>query len=117
MPYIDDRNGKPIDNPESQTWYHGSPIMLEVLATGSSITRNKELAIAFSHKPSQLGVSDDGIIHHNGEYNGYLYEIAELVSLEDIYIHPDILIVNPNDSWEWLTKRPFRLKLIQETIL
>jgi len=117
MPYIDDRKGKPIDDPESQTWYHGSPILLEVLATGSSITRNKELAIAFSHKPSQLGVSDDGIIHHNGEQNGYLYEIAELVSLEHIYVHPDIIIVNPNDPWEWLTKRPFQLKLTQETIL
>jgi len=117
MPYIDDGKGKPIDDPESQTWYHGSPILLEILATGSSITRNKELAIAFSHKPSQLGVSDDGIIHHNGEFNGYLYEIAELVSLEDIYIHPDIIIVNPHDHWEWLTKRPFQLKLIQETIV
>ena len=117
MPYIDDGKGKPLDDPESQIWYHGSPLLLEVLAIGSSITRNRELAIAFSHKPSQLGVSDDGIISHNGKQNGYLYEVADSVSLEDIYVHPDILIVNPNDSWEWLTKRPFRLKLIQETIL
>jgi len=117
MPYIDDGKGKPIDEPESQIWYHGSPLLLEMLATGSSITRNRGLAIAFSHKPSQLGVSNDGTIHHNGEQNGYLYEIAELVSLEDIYVHPDINIVNPNDPWEWLTKRPFRLKLIQEMIL
>jgi hypothetical protein len=120
MPYIDDGKGKPLDDPESQLWYHGSPLLLEILAIGSSITRNKELAIAFSHKPSRLEASGNGkilTIHHNGEQNGYLYEIAELVSLEDIYVHPDINIVNPNDPWEWLTKRPFRLKLIQEMIL
>ena len=117
MPYIND--GKvTLDDPESQVWYHGSPLLLEILATGSSITRNRELAIAFSHKPSQIWITDeDEMIHHNGEQNGYLYEVAELVSLEDIYVHPDILIVNPNDPWEWLTKKPFRLKLIQETIL
>ena len=120
--YISDGNGndKPLDDPESQLWYHGSPLLLEILAIGSSITRNKELAIAFSHKPSRLEASGNGkilTIHHDGKQNGYLYEIDEPVSMEDIYIHPHISIVNPNDKWEWLTKRPFRLKLIQETIL
>ena len=116
MPYIDDGKGKPIDEPESQIWYHGSPLLIEILATGSSITRNRELAIAFSHKPSQLGVADDGTIDHDGKQNGYLYEVAEPVSLEDIYVHPKINEISPNDLWEWLTKRPFQLKLIQETI-
>jgi len=116
MPYITDGKGKPLDNAESQSWYHGSPFLLEILASGSSITRNRELAVAFSHKPSNLGVSDDGRISHNGKQNGYLYEIAESVSSEDIYVHPDITALDPNDPWEWLTKRPFQLKLIQKTI-
>jgi len=115
--YIDDGTGGTLDDPESQIWYHGSPLLLEILATGSSITRNRELAIAFSHKPSQLGVADDGTIHHNGKQNGYLYEIAEPVSLGDIYVHPSINDISPNDPWEWLTKRQFKLKLIQETIV
>jgi hypothetical protein len=116
MPFINDGKGKPIDNSESQIWYHGSPLFLEMLAAGSSITRNRELAIAFSHKPTQLGVSDDGKISHNGKENGYLYEIAKYVSLEDIFVHPDVASISPNDQWEWVTKRPFRLNLIQETI-
>jgi len=117
---IKDGDGKLIDNPESQTWYHGSPLLLEILATGSSITRNREIAIAFSHKPTRLEVSSDGTnqtIQHNGKQNGYLYEIDEIVSLDDIYIHPKVNEISPDDPWEWLIKRPFRLRLIQETIL
>jgi len=114
--FITDGKGKPLDDAESQSWYHGSPLPLEVLATGSSITRNRGLAIAFSHKPTLLEVSDDGEISHDGEQNGYLYEVAEPVSLEEIYVHPKVKAVAPNAPWEWLTKRAFRLKLIQETI-
>jgi hypothetical protein len=113
--FITDGKGKPLDDAEGQSWYHGSPLLLEILATGSSITRNRELAVAFSHKPTQLGVADDGTISHNGKQNGYLYEIAEPVSLEDIHVHPKVKAIAPNDPWEWLTKRPFRLRLIQET--
>jgi hypothetical protein len=114
--FITDGKGKPIDNAQSQSWYHGSPVLLEVLATGGSITRNRGLAIAFSHKPTQIGVSDDGTISHNGKQNGYLYEIAEPVSWEDIHPHPKVKAIAPDDLWEWLTTRPFRLKLIQKTI-
>jgi len=118
--YTKDGDGKLIDNPESRKWYHGSPLRLEVLVEGSSVTRNREIAIAFSHRPKRLGVSSDGtnqVIQHNGKENGYLYEIDEIVSLEDIYVHPKINEISPEDPWEWLTKRPFRLKLIQETVI
>jgi hypothetical protein len=117
MVFITDGKGKPLDNPEAQKWYHGSPLLLEVLDAGSSITRNRELAIAFSHKPTQLGVADDGTISHNGKQNGYLYEIAELLALEDIRPHEACVKFSPNDLWEWITKRPLRLKLIQKTIV
>ena len=33
-------------------WYHGSPLVLEVLATDSTITRNRDLARVFSHRPT-----------------------------------------------------------------
>ena len=114
--YITDGKGKPLDDAEGKTWYHGSPLLLEALATGSSITRNRDLAIAFSHKPTRLGVSDDGVISHNGKQSGYLYRVAELVSPEDIHVHPTVKAVTPDDPWEWLTNRQFRLELIQETI-
>lgn len=114
-PYVNDGKGKKVDNPESNVWYHGSPLPLEMLAVGSSITRNLELAIAFSHKPSRLSVDNDGVIHHDGKENGYLYEIDEIVSSEDIYVHPEVNEVSPDDPWEWLTKKAFRLKLIKET--
>ena len=117
MVFTADGKGKTLDDPESEIWYHGSSLLLDVLAAGSSITRNRELAIAFSHKPTELGVSDNGEISHNGEENGYLYEVAEPVALEDIYVHPSVEATIPDDPWEWLTKRAFKLKLVQQTIV
>ena len=115
MPFTTDGKGKPIDDPDSQHWYHGSPLSLDVLATGSSVTRSRELAIAFSHKPSQLGVADDGTISHNGKQNGYLYEVAEALAPDDLRPHGACVEHSPNDLWEWVTKRPLRLRLIQRT--
>ncbi|HOJ80350.1 MAG TPA: hypothetical protein PLG72_05825 [Clostridiales bacterium] len=40
-------------------WYHGSNKVFEVLEEGSTITQWKELAEAFSHKPSILAIDDD----------------------------------------------------------
>ena len=36
----------------NRVWYHGSPEDLTELATGSTITPNRALARAFSHKPT-----------------------------------------------------------------
>jgi hypothetical protein len=35
-------------------WYHGSPIIMDTLRENSTITQWKELAIAFSKKPTLL---------------------------------------------------------------
>ena len=46
-------------------WYHGSNKIFEILEEGSTITQWKELAEAFSHKPTLLAIDDDNSIFHN----------------------------------------------------
>ena len=109
--FISDGKGQ-IDDPQSAKWYHGSPVLMDTLSAGSSITRNRDLAVAFSHKPSQLCVSDEGVISHNGQGPGYLYEVDEPISADDIFMHG---ACEERDPWEWVTRRPLRLRLICET--
>lgn len=93
-------------------WYHGSPLVLEVLRVGSTITQWRDLARVFSHKPPLVSISDSGEILHNGAQPGFLYEIAEPVEASDVVAHPRTTM-RPGD--EWLTKRELRLCLIEET--
>ena len=44
------------------TWYHGSNRVFTELRAGSTVTQWRELAEAFSHKPTGLGYDDDGVI-------------------------------------------------------
>ena len=93
-------------------WYHGSNKMFIELKTNSTITQWKELAEAFSHKPSGLGYDDDGVIVHNGTEKGYLYIIDEPVVVDvDIYQHPRTTM---EENAEFLTKRPLKVKMIAE---
>lgn len=108
--FTTDGQGKKIDDPASKVWFHGSPHQIEVLAGGSSITRNRELAIAFSYKPSQLEVDNDGRITHNGTRKGYLYVVDEPISMGDVEVHP---ACSNDDPWEWVTKRPVQLRVLQ----
>jgi hypothetical protein len=93
-------------------WYHGSQQPLTSLCPGSSITRNGDLARAFSHRPTVLSLSDDGSVKHDGTAPGYLYLIAEEVGPEDVSPHP-----HPANAarWEWLTQRELRVLLVKET--
>ena len=43
----------PIDM--RKPWYHGTPLELDILREGSTITQWRELAEAFSTKPTLLG--------------------------------------------------------------
>lgn len=93
-------------------WYHGSPSRFEELRAGSTITQWKELAEAFSHKPTALGYEDDGSIFHNGKEVGYLYVIDEVIQIgDDIYQHPRTTM---DENVEFLTKRPLKVRLIAE---
>lgn len=109
MSFEYDGMGKKIDEGNGDIYYHGSPVVMELLTKGSSITRNKTLAEAFSHKPSKLEVTSDGQIHHNGLLKGYLYQVDECFSPEEIYIHE---ACQEEDPWEWVTTRDLKLKLI-----
>jgi len=71
-------------------WYHGSPHRLSVLSKGSWITHFKEIAKAFSHKPSLMSLADDcQTVKHNGALPGFLYTIAEKIGPADISELPD----------------------------
>lgn len=93
-------------------WYHGSPEELAVLRIGSTITQDRALAAAFSHKPSLL-VQDDGRIRHNGQRPGFLFAIAEPVNSDDIVLVPGSTM---GSGQEWLTRRPLRLTLLERLV-
>ncbi len=103
----------------SLNWYHGSQEKLKNLQAGSSITQNRDVAKAFSHRPSLVSMSE-GIgsmsgnfnVKHNGVTPGYLYAVAEEIGPRDVRPHP-----HPVNSsrWEWLTNRELKLKLIART--
>ena len=93
-------------------WYHGSNMVFSELREGRTITQWKELAEAFSHQPDRLSYDDNGVIHHNGTQNGYLYIIEEPISVgTDIYQHPR---TSMDENAEFLTKKPLKVKLISE---
>jgi hypothetical protein len=94
-------------------WYHGSPELLAVIRAGSSITPTESVARGFSHKPEFLDVSNNGAsIRHNGNRDGYLYVVDEVMAEDDIEIHP----ASVDDLWfEWLVKRDVRVRLLRRT--
>jgi hypothetical protein len=111
MPRRMDKAGWDFTKP----WYHGSPKALDVLRAGSTITQDRELARAFSHKPTLVSVDDAGEarqIKHNGHELGFLYCVAEEITSEDVTPHPRSAI---EFGKEWLTGRALRLTLIEPT--
>ncbi|MDE5576800.1 MAG: hypothetical protein K2J11_05390 [Oscillospiraceae bacterium] len=93
-------------------WYHGSDTLFSELRSNSTITQWKELAEAFSHRPTALEYDDDGAISHNGVEKGYLYIIDEPVDFQnDICPHPR---TSMDENAEFLTKRPLKVKMICE---
>jgi len=97
----------------NKPWYHGSPIEIDTLKKGSTITQWRDLAIAFSTKPTLLGYEEiNGKITHNGKEKGMLYIIGEQILLEiDIYQHPKTTM---DKGVEFLTKRELKLIRIVE---
>ena len=93
-------------------WYHGSPVRLTALRTGSSITQDRDLARVFSHRPRLVSVDDDGGLKHDGSLPGYLYVVAEEVREPDVLPHPRSSMA---PAKEWLTTRPLWVELIGRT--
>ncbi len=96
----------------SDVWYHGSPLRLDTLASGSTVTRDRRVAEVFSHKPRLVSFEDDGRIRHDGREMGYLYQIAEPVGPADVEPHPRSTMPA---GIEWLTRRPLRLACLGST--
>jgi hypothetical protein len=94
-------------------WYHGSQQELRVLRAGSSITQRPAVARAFSHRPATVAQKNDETVKHDGRTEGFLYVVDEEVQEQDIYPHPHP--VN-EDGWEWLTRRPLAVRLIERTV-
>ncbi len=98
-------------NPQG-SWYHGSNKVFDVLIEGSTITQWRQLAEAFSHKPTILAIDDDNTIFHNGKEYGYLYIIDEPIEIDkDIYAHPNTTM---DKGLEFLTKRKLKVKMVEE---
>ena len=95
-----------------ETWYHGSLCELTTLHSGSTITQDRKLAEAFSHKPTLVSMSDSGKIEHNGTAPGFLFRIEEAVQSEDVSPHPRSVM---EFGKEWLTKRELRVILVGPT--
>jgi len=97
-----------INNP----WYHGSPLYLDVLNEGSTITQWKKLAKAFAKKPKLLSYSKiNGKIFHTGIKKGILYVIDEPLIIDvDIFQHPQSTM---DKGVEFITTRSLKIKRIE----
>jgi len=96
-------------------WFHGSPLELTVLRPGSTITRDRALAKAFSHKPTLLQDTREGgtgSLTHDGRLDGWLYVVDEPVREADVSPVPGSTM---GDGQEWLTARPLRVVAIERT--
>lgn len=100
----------PVDPKDIHNWYHGSPVRLTILREGSTVTPSRTLAEVFSHKPSIVGIQDDGSINHNGKQRGFLYEVVG-ADQSNVMLHPRSAM---DPGLEWLTTRPLAVQLIGE---
>ncbi len=92
-----------------ETLYHGSPLVLETLRKGSTVTPFRGLACAFAHKPTIVSIDDLDHIAHNGVQPGYLYVIDEPLGADDVRQHPTS---SAPGGYELLTNRDLRLRLV-----
>ena len=94
-------------------WFHGSPEKLTVLRKGSWVTPFKELAKAFSHKPTCISISDDDFryVRHDGKIVGNLYVISEPLSIGDLQE------LKGTDQSHWETTRELTITFLSDVPL
>jgi len=96
----------------SAPWYHGSPHRLTTIRQGSWITPSKEIASAFSHRPTLISISDDHkTVKHNGTLPGFLYRVAEEIRPQDVTLLPG------TDQTHWSTNRELSVTLVEQAPL
>ncbi|MCK5840770.1 MAG: hypothetical protein KAH31_01270 [Candidatus Sabulitectum sp.] len=101
-------------------WFHGSPEILSSIRPGSTITGNRILAMAFSHKPDHLHIEveerdESGLrtitLKQDGTRNGYLYRVILSDPETDTKEDPESVMF-PGD--EVLTSRELEVELLEE---
>ena len=101
------------DASRHRLWFHGSPVKLDVLLSGSWVTPFRELAKAFSHRPTRITVSDEDftVVRHDGKIPGFLYVVAEPLDDQDLEERPG------TDHTHWKTMRVLKVQLVEEVPL
>lgn len=98
-----------------EVWFHGSPSRLTEIRPGSTITRDRTLALVFSHRPTL--VSDErnegGLLRHNGRHDGWLHVLADSIGKEDITPVPGSTL---GAGQEFLVTRSVRVTAIERTM-
>jgi len=108
---------------KNSEWFHGSPKGLSSIRSGSTITGNRILAMAFSHKPDHLHieVEESGesclrtiTLQQDGTRIGYLYRVILNDPETDTMEDPESVMF-PGD--EVLTVRELQVVLLEEVPL
>ena len=101
------------DHSRHRPWFHGSPEELDILLSCSWVTPFRELAKAFSHRPTRITASDDDFtkVRHDGKIPGFLYVVAEPLDEQDIEERPG------TDQTHWKTMRALKVQLVEEVPL
>ncbi len=99
-------------------WHHGSPLVLNTLRTGSTVSPIMELAMAFAHNPRNVSLevwtTRKGRrlrIKHDGRKDGYLYRVRVIDPESDLRQHPESTLA-PGE--EMLTRRDLKVELLRE---
>lgn len=86
---------EPILRQLPREWFHGSPLRLDCVREGSTVTPIIELARVFSHKPPRVeintaehGATRTATITHTGLLDGYLYRVLVENPEADLRQHP-----------------------------
>ena len=80
-----------------------------MLRKGSWVTQFKELAKAFSHRPSLISFGDDSqTVKHNGQQPGFLYIVSEEVGPDDVSYLRDTA------QTHWQTQYDLQVSLVAE---
>ena len=80
-----------------------------MLRKGSWVTQFKELAKAFSHKPSLISFGEDSqTVTHNGQQPGFLYIVSETVGPDEVSYLRDTA------QTHWQTQRDLPVRLVAE---
>lgn len=95
----------------NRTWYHGSQLGdLRELSAGSAVSPSRDVARAFSHRPTL--VSAGHRVRHDGRVGGFLYRVSEPLRAEDLDC-PEF--AGNEDRVEWHVQRPVRVELLEPT--